>query len=184
MTSAEIYQWLGQILPPLGGASVVAWGVAKYFADRSIEKHKTELGQETERLKAELGRDAETHKWKLRKKEILFEKEFEAASEFFVLRRRIEPRFRHPDMDHAEAMEEVVDRFSSFQESLRSFIAKHGPALRTKNREELDQCQQIAENNQYAKHQGEMREAEKAAEGFLKKLEEIERRFVIEIRRN
>lgn len=118
--TAEIWQWLGQILAPLGGAGVVAWAVAKYFADRSIETHKSELNQETERLKAELGRDVETHKWKLKKKEILFEKEFEAASEFFVLRRKIEPKFRDPDMDYSEAMEEVIERFSSAQDSLRN----------------------------------------------------------------
>jgi hypothetical protein len=56
--------------------------------------------------------------------------------------------------------------------------------LRPKNREELDDCQQLAENNQFAKHQGELKEAEKAAEVFLEKLKDIERRFAVEIRRS
>jgi hypothetical protein len=154
------------------------------FTDRSLEKHKAELNQETEKLKAELGREAETHKWKLRKKEILFEKEFEAASDFFVLRRKIEPRFRHPDMDWSEAVEGVVDDFSTSEDLLRKFIAKHGPVLSPKNREDLDRSHELAENNQFAKHQGDMKKAEKAVEEFLKKLEDVERRFVVEIRQD
>jgi hypothetical protein len=184
MTSAEIWQWVGQALTLIGGVGVVAAAVAKYFADRSNESHKAELGRETERLKTELGKDVETHKWKLKKKEMLFQKEFQAALELFDLRRKIEPRFRHPNMEWHEAMEDVVERFSSSEKILRDFIAKHGPVLRPRIREDLDRCQQLAENNQYAQYEGTTREAEKAAEEFLKKLEDAERRFAIDIRRN
>lgn len=183
MTSSDIWQLIGQGLALIGGAGVVAAAVAKYFSDRSIESHKATLSQETERLKAELGKEGEAHKWKLKRREILFEKEFAAASELFELRRKIEPSFRHPDMEWHEALDDVIDGFSTSEQALRKFIAKHGPVLRPKNREELDRCQKLAENNKFAKHQGEIEEAEKAAEEFLEKLQNIERRFVIEIRR-
>jgi hypothetical protein len=63
MGLAEIWEFVWKGLTVLGGAGFVAAGVAKFLADRSLEKHKSRLAEETERLKAELGRDAETHKW-------------------------------------------------------------------------------------------------------------------------
>jgi hypothetical protein len=133
MMAAEFWQWVGQILTLLGGVGVVAAFVAKFFADRSNERYKAELGRETERLKAELGKDAETHKWKLKKKEILFQKEFEAALDFFALRRRIEPRFRHPDMEWHEAMRDVIERFSTSEKSTERVHREAWPGASSKN---------------------------------------------------
>jgi hypothetical protein len=176
-----------QVIGALAGVSAVAAAVGgfvgKILADRSIEKHKAALGQETERLKADLGKDAETHKWKLKRKEMLFEKEYAAASEFFEIRRRIEPRYSYPDKEWHEALDDVIEGFGKSDGILRKYIARHEPVLRPKNREELDRCQQLAENYQYSKHDGDVKGGEVAAEEFLKKLENIERRFAVEVRR-
>jgi hypothetical protein len=180
----NVFNFIWQTLGAGAVAAAIIHLAGRFYADKSLEKHKAELGQETEKLKAELGREAETHKWKLKKKEILFEKEFEAASEYFGLRRKIEPRFRHPDMEWTDAVEDVVNDFSNTEDLLRNFIARYGPVLSQKNRDDLNRCQKLAENNQYAMIQNEMDEAEKAVEEFLKKLEDVERRFAIEIRRS
>lgn len=198
----SLEQIIDLILKSAGGIAIV-WVVAgflgklvsKYFADsalegrkaelqKEVEKHKTELGQETEKLKAELSKDSETHKWKLKKQEILFEKEFEAASEFFKLHRKLQPKFRHPDMEHDDAMEDVVDAFSDSEGKLDSFIALHGPVLSDKNRKSLDACRQIASIHQFAPGGGsDMREANIEAEKFLNRLEKVEALFVEELRR-
>jgi hypothetical protein len=186
MNREEVIAYVWRAIALFGGAGVIAAAVAayvgKFLADRSLEKHKAALGQETERLRAELGRDAETHKWELRKREILFQKEIEAASEFFELHRKLEPKFRHPDMDWNEAADDVIDGFSDAEDKLIKFIAKHGPVLSQKNRSALDQCKALATNNKFAKHTGEIKEAETAVEEYLKLLNEIESRFVEELR--
>jgi|SRR5579864_92347 len=187
MTEAEVWAILGKALALLGGVGVVAGAVAafvgKFFADRSIEGHKAALTQETEKLKAELGKDTETHKWNLKKKEILFQKEIEAASEFFELHRKLEPKFRHPDMDWYEAAEDVIESFSESEDKLAKFIAKHGPVLSAKNRSALDECKRLASIHQFAKSTGGItKEDENAAERFLKLLDEVEARFVKELR--
>jgi hypothetical protein len=186
MTGADIWNFVVNALAFIGGIGtigLIAGGVAKFFADRSNERFKAQLGQEAERLKAELGKDAETHKWKLKRKELLFEKEYAAASEFFELHRKLEPRYSHPDKEWHEALDDVIDDFTKSHDLLRKYISKHGPVLRPKNREELDRCQQLAENHQYAKHDGDIKGAETAAEEFLEKLKNTERRFAVEIRK-
>ena len=186
MTWPEAWDLVWKGLTLVGGVAVIAAGVASYvgklYADRSIEKHKAALNQETERLKAELAKDAETHKWNLRKKEILFQKEIEAASAFFELHRKLEPSYRHPDMDYDEAMEDVVESFRNSEDELTKFIAKHGPVLSTKNRLDLDECKRLASIHQFAPQEGGMKVAGEAAAEFLKKLQAVEARFVEELR--
>jgi hypothetical protein len=67
MTKAEAVSLLMQAVGWFGGLSVVSIGVAafvsKLIADRSIESHKAQLGQETERLKGELAKETESHKF-------------------------------------------------------------------------------------------------------------------------
>src|SRR5579862_3214343 len=171
MTEPEFWADVGKLLALLGGASVVAGAVAafvgKIFADRSIEKHRAVLTQETERLKAELGKDAETHRWKLRKNEILFQKEFEAASDFFELHRQLEPSYRHPDMDWYEAAKDIVESFSDSEEKLIKFVAKYGPVLSANNRLAVDECERLASHHKFAQVSGGIKkEDEDAAERF------------------
>jgi hypothetical protein len=157
--------------------------LGKYWFEHSIEKHKAELSRETERLKAALGKDAETHRWILKKNELLFEKEFNAASEFFELRRTFLPRHR-PDMDWHEAMEDVITSFTGYEKRLGEFMAKHGPVLSSENRTALNACLELASTHQFALRGSidEQKNGEAAAEEFLSALEQIEGRFVKELR--
>jgi hypothetical protein len=188
MTKAEAWSLLIQALGWFGGGAVVtialAGFVSKLMADRSIESHKAELGRETEKLKGELAKETETHKLKLKKREILYQKEIEAASAFVALHRFIEPKFRHPDMDWDEALDDVVDSFADTDDRLRKYIAKFGAALSQENRAQIDSCMLTASNNQYAKHEGGLavKNAYTAAAEMLRILKEIEQRFLAEIR--
>lgn len=190
MSWADVWDlfWKGLVI--LGGFGVVVGGIAafvtKFFADRFIEKHKAALGQETERLKNDLAKETETHKWKLKKKELLFAKEMEAASAFTALHRWLEPRYRHPEMDWDEALEDVVESFTGSERRIRKFIAEHGAVIGKANRKDLDECLSIAATNQYAPAGAggpDMVEAKKEADKFLTSLEKIEERFISELRK-
>lgn len=101
MSFSEMWEWFWKIIATVGGVGSLIVGLsaffAKIFADRSIEKHKAALGHETERLKSELAKETETHKLRLKKQELVFNKQLEAVSEFIELHRTIMPRYSFPD---------------------------------------------------------------------------------------
>jgi hypothetical protein len=72
----------------------------------------------------------ERYKTRLRKSELLFQKEFEAASEFLWLHRRLLPRYRFPEMVWCEACEDFA--FDRALKELEDFLAAHGAALNRK----------------------------------------------------
>ena len=141
--------------------------------------------REVERLKGELAKEVETHKLKLRKQEILFAKEIEAASNFIALHHAIQPTYSHPDKDWDEALEEVVHDFSSTEDRLRKFEKNFGPVLKKPVREALHRCISTASNYKFADHpenSGDMNDAKKAAEELLESLGKIEALIVDDIR--
>jgi len=189
MTWAEAWDAIGKIATLLGGLGVVVIGLsgwlAKMVTDWTIEGHKSKLVQEVEKLKGELAKETESHKLLLKRHELLFMKEMDAASAFIALHREVEPKRRHPDMDWDEAMEDVADDFSRTEIKLRNYVSEYGAALSPDNRGQIDKCMLIASNNQYAKHESDQAvdEAKKAAEDMLNQMKEIEARFLSELRR-
>jgi len=187
VTSAEatsmIVQWGGLLVSPItiGIAAFVSKGVA----DRSIEKHKALLGQETERLKGELSKETESHKFSLRKKEILFGKEMDAASAYFDLYAKLEPRYSHPDKGAAEVIEEALENFGSMSSKISGYLAVHGVFLSEENRKDLEDVEQTSAWHQYTHTgRGDFTEADSSlqAERVLKVLKIVRGRFVDELR--
>ena len=156
----------------------------KILADRSLEGHRSNLERETERLKGELAKDTETHKLELRKQELLFAKELEAASAFLSLRRRFEPKRSHPDMDWSEALEDVIDGFPRAEKALEAFAAEFGSVFSAQNRKDLNSCISMASANKFAGVPGgdDTKSAGEAAEKFLNTLKKIEGRLIKELR--
>ena len=115
----------------IGGAiATLAMFGLNWLKDRSLAKHKEELGRESERLKndmaqsggqtlerlrADLGRETETHKLALKKLELLFDRQVEAASEFMTLRRAIDPKKAHPDEEWDEAQEKLAKAWADHE---------------------------------------------------------------------
>jgi hypothetical protein len=129
MTADQVAALFWKAVAVFGGISAVSVAVsayiAKFLADRSIERHKATLNQETERLKAELGKDAETHKWKLKKKELLFEKEYEAAVAFFELHARYDPQRRHPEYEWDAVQEDLISSFTDADARIRTHTSRN-----------------------------------------------------------
>lgn len=171
------------IVGGLSGAGVVAAVIgflSKWFVDRAMEGYKAKLSQETERLKSELVREGEAHKLKLKKQELLFGKELEAASEFFDLSRRIRPEFRHPDMEWDEAMDDVLENMMDTESKIGKFLSKHEPILDQSITKKLKKVLSMATAHKFtsAGYGGNLKEARESASDLIKLLDEIEALFV------
>ena len=140
----------------IGGAiATLAMFGLNWLKDRSLAKHKEELGRESERLKndmaqsggqtlerlkADLGRETETHKLALKKLELLFDRQIEAASEFMTLRRAIDPKKAHPDEEWDEAQEKLASDLHKHELAMEAFLTKHGPIMSDDARMALTGC--------------------------------------------
>ena len=82
-----------------------------------------------EKMKHEIHQEIESYKMKLKKSEFLFQKEFEATSQFISLHRRLLPKY-WPDMDWEAVCEEFAGKLPEVEQELEQFIATHGAALR------------------------------------------------------
>jgi hypothetical protein len=118
----------------ISGAGAITAFCVTIFSNRSLEKrkaelqleierHKWELSAQTEKLKGELSNESESYKFSLKKKEILFDKEIEAATTYFELYAKLEPRYTHPDKDWHEVLEETVEHFANMQSKLANYLA-------------------------------------------------------------
>jgi hypothetical protein len=186
MTPAEGWDLVLKALGLFGGGAVltiaIAGFVSKLMADRSIESHKAQLGQETERLKGELAKETETHKLNLRKQEILYNKQLDAATEFIGLHQTMQPRFSHPDKDWDEACEDVAESFGMYEEWLKAYVRKHGAVTSRAVRKLLDESIDLASTNKFNVSGGDVsRDQVKAASDFMKALEKCEEVFLQEI---
>jgi hypothetical protein len=166
------------------GAAIWAF-VSAVAASRMIERRKAQLNTELERTKAELtrelegfkadlSRESEAHKFKLKKLEIIFNRELEAAGEFLKLHQEIEPRYSHFDMGWEDATQEVAESFGTTENKLQTFMAKFGAVLDAPVRKSLDECISTASSHKFDFREGDERGARAKAEELLKKLAVIE----------
>jgi hypothetical protein len=110
------------VLGALGGGALIIGGFAHWlgnlWAKRLIQEEK-----------AKLDLDIESHKVKLRKSEFLFEKEYEAVSQFVALLRGILPRHSYPEMDWYEACDYIAHDFETVEHKINDYLAIHGAVL-------------------------------------------------------
>lgn len=149
----ELFELASVILLSLGGGGVIvftfsSW-LGKVWASRLMAAETAKHSQDLERLREELSRNSESHKVKLRKSELIFEKEFEAASQLIALIRGFLPTYRHPHMDWYEACEKIAFDLEEIESGLDIFLSKHGAVLPTQVKEHLGSCTGIAADNKF-----------------------------------
>lgn len=71
----------------------------------------------------------EAHALKLRRGELLFEKQFEAACTLMALLRQFQPNFHHPTMSWQDACDEIACDFANIDTALGNYLARHAAAL-------------------------------------------------------
>jgi hypothetical protein len=90
---------------------------------------KSKTDAEIERLRNELARSVESYKVQLKKSEFLFQKEFEASTEFSSKLRSFHPGFNNPMMDWYEACDAIAQRFGTIELQLGAYLSKYSAAL-------------------------------------------------------
>jgi hypothetical protein len=138
----------------LGNVAVIAViafvgrGFINHIFGTRLETFKSDLkkegDEELERVKGVLSRDLESYKVKLKKSEFLFEKEFQAASEFLKLYSLFMPTRSHPEMDWGDAMEVIADDAGRTEIMLSKFVVEHGAALDEGDRDRLEAAVALA----------------------------------------
>jgi hypothetical protein len=191
MTASEAWDLLLKAAGFFGGIGIVRVGLAgffaKFMADKSIEKHKATLGQQTERLKSELTKEAETYKLQLRKQELIFDKQLDAVSAFIELHQKIMPRRQYPDMFWSDVQEDVIKAFGKSETRLEDYRREFAAVLDGESRDTIRKCIELASNNKFAgrpESNVSVREAETAADDFLEMLGELENHLLEQVRPN
>lgn len=175
----DLFALSGVILASLGGGAAVIFGfsswLGKVWANRLMTKEKAEYAQELESLRSRLTQDTESYKIKLRKSEFIFQKEYEAASEFVALKRSFLPTYSHPDMDWHEACDEIAHAFHEIEIALGAYLSKHGAVLKPEVKELLSHAIGVAGENKFEVTSLEVpSSANKAASELYEKLEKAE----------
>ena len=157
------------VVASLGGGGAIVLGLAdrigKVLASKYVEK-----------LKQEIQEELESHKTRLRKSEFLFQKEFEATSEFISLRIRLLPRYRFPEMEWHDACEDFAHRFEQVENTLESYIATHGAAFQQETLERLANAKTRASWGKFEVTNNNVSgEGIRYAEEVMNALEEIEK---------
>ena len=180
MKLKEVLELAGATLASLGGGAAIIFGfsnwLGKVWANRIMTKEKAEYAKELESLRNRLTHDIESYKIKLKKSEFIFQKEFEAASEFVAMLRSFLPSYRHPDMCWNEACDEIAQDFEKIETALGAYLSKHGAVLQDEIKEIIGCCIGIAGENQFkVTSLGVTGEANKAADKLYKKLQVAEK---------
>jgi hypothetical protein len=119
----------------LGGGGVIVFGLANWIGQILAERY-------VEKLKHEIEQEIQSYKTKLKKSEFLFQKEFEAASQFLSLRRRLLPRYHFREMEGENVCQEFALTFGQVEKELEGYMTVYGAAL---NRKALDRLSEAIE---------------------------------------
>lgn len=106
----------------LGIYGLLAGGVggllSGYIFPKWLQNHKSELDVQAERLR-----------FKLKRQEMMFTRELEAAEAFFRLHDLILGTARVPDPDWSDGQIIIAEKFVALEGQLTKFLQKHGVAI-------------------------------------------------------
>lgn len=144
---------------------------------------KAKTDSEIERFKSTLTRDVESYKVQLKKSEVFFQRELEAASNFSSLFHSILPGYSHPQMDWHEACEEMARNFGKIERQLSDFMAKHIAVLTDEERAALIDATSYAGYGKFGVADGEIdADANIKADELYTKLKELEAKLITRVR--
>lgn len=144
---------------------------------------KAKTNAEIERLRNELLSSVESYKVQLKKSEFLFQKEFEAASEFTALFQSIHPGFNYPLMDWSDACDEIAQDLGKIEIRLGDFLAKFGAVLTDEERKTLTVAMSDAGFGKFDVIDGEVDpEANRQAGEIYNNLQALQAKLVARVR--
>ncbi len=144
---------------------------------------KAKTDAEIERLKNEMNRNVESYKIQLKKSEIFFEKELEAASTFSSLVHSILPSYNNPMMEWSDVCDAIALSFGKIEVRLDDFMSKHGADLTQDERRILTSATSDAGYGKFNLSGGEVdAEENKRANDMYEKLQSLERQLMKRVR--
>ena len=156
MNFQEILKISGALLGSLGGGVIIVFAFSNWlgrvWANRLMTKEKAEYAQELESLKNRFTQDTESYKIKLKKSEFIFEKEYEATSEFISFKNNLLPRYKHPDMDWEDVFRHIEGQFKEIEIFLDKFLAQHGAVLSEEVKNDIGHAKRIAGSEKFPSH--------------------------------
>lgn len=178
-----------KVVATLGGIGIVAGGVAAWISQHLsaswLQAHKGELDRQLESHKAELAKATETHKLTLRRQELLFQREIEAADAFMIMRSSIWPQYEHADMDWHDACIRVAEKLADVERALDEFLARHTAVIGKPVRDKVEHARTVAAHEKFfvTDHPQPPDSAIKAAESVLGAIQEAEEQIYADLRR-
>lgn len=143
----------GTILASIGGGTAIVFGfsnwLGKVWANRLMEKEKNAHSRELESLKNTFLKETESYKVKLKKSELIFEKQFEAASELVAMHRGFIPGINFSHMDWEDVLDHYALSSKKIEEELEKFLSRHGAVLGEKVEGIISECIGIAGWNKF-----------------------------------
>lgn len=136
----EFLYSVGAILTSLGGGTLIVGLLIKWLGDLWAER----LIQTEKKL---LDEGLESYKIKLKKSEFLFQKEFEAVSEFIALFHSFWPKHKYIDYEFHDALCDISNDSQKIEEELESFLIKHSAVLGEEVVDLISDCICIACDN-------------------------------------
>lgn len=144
---------------------------------------KRKADSEIERLKSEMSRSLESYKIQLKKSEVFFLRELEAASAFSSLFHSILPGYNNPSMDWYEACDSIAQDFGKIELRLDDFMAKHGAMLNEDERGILVDATSDAGYGKFQVVDGEVdADANNGANAMYEKLKALESKLLKRVR--
>jgi hypothetical protein len=179
MNYQEVLEIGAAVIASLGGAGAIVLASSSYFgkiwANKLMESDKAKYARDLESLKNDLTNETESYKLKLKKSELIFQKEFEATSEFVALKGSALPNHTQPDMDWHDACDSMAHELEHTESVLRSFLYKHGAVLHAESKKLLNLAIGQAAENKFKMESPEVpSEANTAADNVYKHIEKIE----------
>jgi len=162
----DLFEIFVVIVGSLGGVGVLVLALStwlgKVWASRLMNKEKAKFARDLESiksnytsqlelLKSSLTQDTESYKIKLKKSEFIFEKEYEATSEFVSYKCSLLPTFNRPDMEWEDALGYIAGQFNEIEIFLGSFLAKHGAILSADVKADINKATGIAGSEKFVR---------------------------------
>ena len=187
MTFSDIFEIGGAVMLSLGGASVLIFSfsswLGKVWAERILSREKAKYAEQLEDFKRNLTLETESHKVRLKKSELIFAKEFDAASSLVSLIKEITPTYSHPQMDWHDACDQMAQSFGKMEGYFRNYIRTNGAVLSAEVKKLIAECEGIAGENNFDVVDGDVPESANTAAGVLyKKLKSAETMMLAQIR--
>ena len=114
-----------------------------------MENEKNEHSRALEALKNSFHQETESYKIKLKKSELIFEKQFEAASELVALQRSFIPQINFAHMDWEDVVDHYAFSSQKIEEELEKYLSLHGAILGEEVEEKISECIGVAGWNKF-----------------------------------